>query len=57
VALIARQIREKGIRSTLLGGDGWDSPDLLKIGGSAITGGYFVNHYSPDRKTPSPTPS
>jgi len=50
VALIARQIREKGIRSTLLGGDGWDSPDLLKIGGSAITGGYFVNHYSPDRR-------
>jgi branched-chain amino acid transport system substrate-binding protein len=50
VALIARQIREKGIKSTLLGGDGWDSPDLLKIGGHAITGGYFVNHYSPDRK-------
>ena len=52
VALIARQIREKGIRSILLGGDGWDSPELLKIGGNAITGGYFVNHYSPDRKDP-----
>jgi branched-chain amino acid transport system substrate-binding protein len=50
VALISRQIREKGIKSTLLGGDGWDSPDLLKIGGGAIIGGYFVNHYSPDRK-------
>ena len=50
VALISRQIREKGIKSALLGGDGWDSPDLLKIGGKAITGAYFVNHYSPDRK-------
>ena len=50
VALISKQIREKGIRSVLLGGDGWDSPELLKIGGSAISGGYFVNHYSPDRK-------
>lgn len=52
VALIAKQIREKGIKSTLLGGDGWDSPDLLKIGGDAVVGSYFTNHYSPDRKDP-----
>ncbi len=52
VALIARQIREKGLKSTMLGGDGWDSPDLLKIAGNAIVGGYFTNHYSPDRKDP-----
>lgn len=50
VALIARQIREKGLKSTLLGSDGWDSPDLIKIAGQAIEGGYFTNHYSPDRK-------
>ncbi len=52
VSLIARQVREKGIKSVLLGGDGWDSPDLLKIAGSSILGGYFTNHYSPDRKDP-----
>ncbi len=52
VALIARQVREKGIKSAILGGDGWDSSDLLKIGGNAIVGGYFVNHYSADRKDP-----
>ncbi len=52
VALIARQVREKGLKSTLIGGDGWDSPELLKIAGSAIVGGYFTNHYSPDRKDP-----
>jgi branched-chain amino acid transport system substrate-binding protein len=50
VSLIARQVREKGLKSALLGGDGWDSPDLIKIGGSAIIGSYFTNHYSPERK-------
>ena len=50
VSLIARQVREKGLKSALLGSDGWDSPDLIKIGGSAIIGNYFTNHYSPERK-------
>ena len=50
VSLIARQVREKGLKSILLGGDGWDSPDLIKIGGSAILGNYFTNHYSAERK-------
>ncbi|HBA56033.1 MAG TPA: branched-chain amino acid ABC transporter substrate-binding protein [Syntrophorhabdus aromaticivorans] len=52
VALIAKQIREKGLKGVLVGGDGWDSPELLKIGGKAVVGGYFTNHYSPDRKDP-----
>jgi branched-chain amino acid transport system substrate-binding protein len=52
VALIAKQLREKGLKSALLGGDGWDSPDLIKIAGNAMVGGYFTNHYSPDRKDP-----
>ena len=50
VSLIARQVREKGLKSALLGGDGWDSPDLIKIGGSAIIGNYFTNHYSAEKK-------
>ena len=50
VALIARQIREKGLKGVLMGGDGWDSPELVKIGGQAIIGNYFTNHYSPERK-------
>ena len=50
VSLIARQVREKGLKSALLGGDGWDSPDLIRIGGSAILGSYFTNHYSAERK-------
>ncbi len=52
VALISKQIRENGIMSTLLGGDGWDSPELLKMGGDSVVGGYFANHYSADRRDP-----
>jgi len=52
VALIAKQLRERGVKSVLMGGDGWDSPELIKIGGKAIVGGYFTNHYSPDRNDP-----
>lgn len=52
VGLIAKQIRDKGVKSILIGGDGWDSPELVKIAGDAIVGGYFTNHYSPERKDP-----
>jgi branched-chain amino acid transport system substrate-binding protein len=51
--LIARQARGLGITATLLGGDGWDSPKLAEIGGAAVEGAYFSNHYSVD--DPSPT--
>ena len=44
VNLIAAQAKEKGITATLLGGDGWDSPDLQL---DLVEGGYFSNHYSP----------
>jgi len=37
------------VKASLVGGDGWDSPETVKIGGSAIVGGYFTNHYSPER--------
>lgn len=52
VGLIAKQAREKGIRVNLIGPDGWDSPDLVKIAGEAVEGGYFSNHYSPDDTRP-----
>lgn len=53
VGLIARQARELGLALPLLGGDGWDSPKTLEIGGTAINGCYFTNHYAAD--DPSPT--
>ncbi len=39
---------EFGITATFLGGDGWDRPDLVEIGGTALEGSFFANHFSPD---------
>src|SRR5262249_16145704 len=52
VGLIARQAREVGITGPLLGGDGWDSEKLYEIGGAALDGCYFSNHYSVDDPSP-----
>jgi branched-chain amino acid transport system substrate-binding protein len=52
VGLIARQARELGIGVPLMGGDGWDSAKLYEIGGRALDGSYFSNHYS--HEDPSP---
>jgi branched-chain amino acid transport system substrate-binding protein len=45
VGVIAKQAKGLGINAQLLGVDGWDSSDLFKIGGDAIKGGMFINHY------------
>jgi branched-chain amino acid transport system substrate-binding protein len=52
VGVIARQAREVGLKVPLMGGDGWDSEKLFELGGTAITGSYFSNHYSPDNPDP-----
>ncbi len=51
--LIARQARSLGIESVLLGADGWDSPKLTEIGGTAVEGAYFTNHYSVEDPSPA----
>ena len=45
---LARQAREQGITRDvpILGGDGWDSREILNTGGDAILGSYFCNHYN-----------
>lgn len=53
VGLIARQARELGITVPLLGGDGWDSQKTMEIGGAAVEGSYFTNHYAPDDPNPA----
>jgi branched-chain amino acid transport system substrate-binding protein len=45
---IAIQARELGIKVPLLGGDGWVSDQLLKIGGQALEGSYYSNHFALD---------
>lgn len=46
VGPIARQAKEAGLNVKFLGGDGWDSREILTTGGEAILGGYFCNHYN-----------
>ena len=52
VGLIAKQARSLGLKQPLLGGDGWESDDLFKVGGKAIDGSYYSTHYAPDTKDP-----
>jgi len=42
---IALQARDLGIDCPLVGGDGWDSPTVIAIGGKAVNGCYFSDHY------------
>ena len=53
VALIAKQARMIGLAQPLLGGDGWDAPELWQIGGDALNGAYISTHYSVDDPSPA----
>jgi branched-chain amino acid transport system substrate-binding protein len=52
VALILKQARAMGLNVPAGGGDGWDSPELVTIGGAAVEGGVFSNHFSKDDPAP-----
>ena len=49
VNVIAAQARQLGITSIMMGGDGWDSPQLDF---KAVDGGYFTTHFSPEDSRP-----
>ena len=45
-AQILLQARQLGMTAVFMGGDGWDSDELVKAAGSAAEGSYFTTHYS-----------
>ena len=45
IGQIAIQARDLGIQQPLAGGDGWESPKLIEIGGKALEGCFYSNHY------------
>lgn len=53
VGQIAIQARDLGIKVPLVGGDGWESPKLLEIGGKALEGAYYSNHYYAEDPSPA----
>jgi branched-chain amino acid transport system substrate-binding protein len=47
VGVFIKQARAKGVRSQLLGPDGWDSSDLVKIGGQGAVGAHYTTVAGP----------
>jgi branched-chain amino acid transport system substrate-binding protein len=43
--LVASTVKRLGFKATLIGSDGWDSPDLMKDGAEPFDGVYFANHF------------
>jgi len=52
VGVIAKQAKQLGITQPLLGGDGWDAPQLFELGGEALNGDFISNHYSVEDPSP-----
>jgi branched-chain amino acid transport system substrate-binding protein len=53
VPLQIQQARKLGLTCPVIGSDGWDDPQLIKLGGKDMDGTYFTNHYSPDVNRPA----
>lgn len=53
VGLLARQARELGLKMPLLGGDGWDSPKVIEIGGKSIDNTYYSTAFVADDPDPA----
>ena len=53
IGQIAIQARDLGMSQPLAGGDGWESPKLIEIGGKALEGCFYSNHYHVDDPSPA----
>jgi branched-chain amino acid transport system substrate-binding protein len=51
-AAIARQARQLGLTVPLLGADGWSSRELVALGGAAVEGAIYSDHYANDEARP-----
>jgi len=45
-ALLIKQARDLGIEVPVLGGDTWEAPEFLQIGGNAVEGAVFSTHFT-----------
>ncbi len=51
-ALVCIQARQLGFTGPLFGGDAWEAPQLIEIGGKAVEGTYYSTHASPESTAP-----
>lgn len=52
-ALIMKKAREVGIKAVMVGGDGLQGDDFMKLGGDAVTGSISYAGFSPEQPTAS----
>ena len=45
--LFLKQLRERGVKARYMGPDGLDSPEMVNIGGRAVTGSYYTTVAGP----------
>lgn len=45
-ALLIKQARDLGIEAPFLGGDTWETPEFIQVGGSAVEGAMFTTAFS-----------
>lgn len=52
-AIIAHQARQMKMNQPLLGGDGWNAPQLWTLGGKAMNNSYMSQHFASDDTSPT----
>ncbi|AFZ65903.1 branched-chain amino acid ABC transporter substrate-binding protein [Deinococcus peraridilitoris] len=52
-AVFIKQLRDAGVTAKVMGGDGWDSSDLQKIGGNSVKGALFTTVAAPIAALPA----
>jgi branched-chain amino acid transport system substrate-binding protein len=51
-ALICIQARSLGLAVPIIGGDGWEAPQLTELGGPAVNGTYYCTYFSAENQAP-----
>lgn len=45
-ALLIKQARDLGITAPIIGGDAWEAPEFISIGGAAVEGAVYSTHFT-----------
>ena len=51
-ALICIQARSLGLTVPVIGGDGWEAPQLVELGGKAVENTYYSTYFSAENNSP-----
>jgi branched-chain amino acid transport system substrate-binding protein len=51
-ALICIQSRSLGLDVPIIGGDGWEAPQLMELGGKAVEGSFYSTYFSAQNTAP-----